>query len=183
MVTPTPAVPSAEAPSAPPSGDDTVALCEARQDHTCVVRLLADHAQSDPDLVSLVRAYRGLGRDADCRREMRHYLNVFPSGTHAEIYRQRLRETTPTVPQLPERTRVAEAFRSVAGLVAPCGVEGTLNASVVFRSDGAVSEVTVLSPFAHTAVDLCASRAIRRMHVPPFSRPTFTVVYPFTLGH
>lgn len=89
----------------------------------------------------------------------------------------------PNIPEMPTRSDVASAMRSVAPLVRACGTGsgGTATVTVVFVSDGHVATANVADPFAGTPVGSCIARAVRGARVPPFSRPTFSVTFPFPI--
>jgi hypothetical protein len=53
--------------------------------------------------------------------------------------------------------------------------------TVTFASSGRVTTANVAPPFAGTPTGSCIARAVRSATVPPFSRPTFQVNYPFAL--
>lgn len=74
-------------------------------------------------------------------------------------------------------------MRSVGPAVRACGngQGGTAMVSVVFNNQGRVNTANVSPPFAGTPVGSCVARAVRDAHVPPFSRATFQINYPFPL--
>ncbi|MEZ4408168.1 MAG: hypothetical protein R3A52_17075 [Polyangiales bacterium] len=87
------------------------------------------------------------------------------------------------VPEAPSRPAVASALRGVGPAVRACGTGtgGTATVTVVFNSSGGVNTANVQAPYAGTPVGSCIARAVRGAHIPPFSRPSFTVNYPFPL--
>jgi len=88
-------------------------------------------------------------------------------------------------PETPGRSDVLNAMREVQGAVRACaastGQSGMANISVTFASSGRVTRANVAPPFAGTPVGSCMARAVRAATVPPFTRPTFSVNYPFSL--
>ena len=88
------------------------------------------------------------------------------------------------LPELPARPDVAGAMRGVGSAVRSCGTGsgGTATVTVVFNSQGRVNTANVAPPFAGTPVGSCIARAVRDAHLPPFSRPTFSVTFPFALN-
>jgi hypothetical protein len=88
-------------------------------------------------------------------------------------------------PETPGRGDVLNAMRGVQGAVRACaastGQSGMANISVTFASSGRVTTANVAPPFAGTPVGSCMARAVRAATVPPFTRPTFSVNYPFSL--
>jgi hypothetical protein len=86
------------------------------------------------------------------------------------------------LPEAPTRNDVLNAMRSVAGAVNACanGQTGTATVSITFASNGRVTTATVAPPFSGPAGS-CIARAVRSATVPPFSRPTFQVNYPFVI--
>jgi predicted Zn finger-like uncharacterized protein len=88
------------------------------------------------------------------------------------------------VPEMPARPAVASAMRGVGPAVRACGTGsgGTATVTVVFNNQGRVNTANVAPPFAGTPVGSCIARAVRDAHLPPFSRPTFSVTFPFALN-
>jgi predicted Zn finger-like uncharacterized protein len=88
------------------------------------------------------------------------------------------------LPEMPARPDVAGAMRGVGPAVRACGTGsgGTATVTVVFNSQGRVNTANVAPPFAGTPVGSCIARAVRDAHLPPFSRPTFSVTFPFALN-
>ncbi len=88
-------------------------------------------------------------------------------------------------PATPGRNDVIAAMRGVQSNVRQCaastGQSGTASINVVFASSGRVTTANVAPPFAGTPTGSCMARAVRAAVVPPFSQPTFSVNYPFTL--
>ena len=74
-------------------------------------------------------------------------------------------------------------MRGVTGAVNGCaqGQTGTAMVAITFASSGRVTTAQVQAPFAGTPAGSCIAREGRAATVPPFSRPTFTVNYPFVL--
>ncbi|MBL8679242.1 MAG: hypothetical protein JNK05_08760, partial [Myxococcales bacterium] len=86
-------------------------------------------------------------------------------------------------PETPARSDVGSAMRGVQPAVRACasGQPGPAMITVVFASSGRVTTATVAAPFAGTPAGSCMARAVRAATVPPFTRPTFQVQYPFAL--
>jgi hypothetical protein len=88
-------------------------------------------------------------------------------------------------PETPARSDVLNAMRGVQGAVRACAVStgqtGLANISITFASSGRVTTASVAPPFAGTPVGSCMARAVRAATVPAFTRPTFSVSYPFSL--
>jgi len=73
---------------------------------------------------------------------------------------------------------------SVAGAVSACGngEHGTATVAVtVSGSTGRVTGANVTGQFAGTPIGSCIARAVRGASFPRFTRPTFTVNYPFRI--
>jgi hypothetical protein len=72
---------------------------------------------------------------------------------------------------------------SVRGAVQNCGngMTGQAPVAITFASNGHVTSANVGGAFAGTSQASCIARAVRRATVPPFSRPSFTVNYPFVI--
>lgn len=83
------------------------------------------------------------------------------------------------LPEQPGRDDVARGLRSVSAQVQSCGggSAGVANAAITFASSGRVSNVNVTG--VPPAVQSCVARGVRSARVPPFSRPTFNVNFPF----
>lgn len=83
------------------------------------------------------------------------------------------------LPAQPSRDDVGRALRGVSGRVAGCGsgTAGVANASISFASSGRVRSVRVTG--VPPAVQSCVSRGVRSARVPPFSRSSFSVNFPF----
>ena len=83
------------------------------------------------------------------------------------------------LPAQPGRDDVGGALRRVSSRVGGCGngTAGTAQARIVFASSGRVRSVNVTG--VPPAVQSCVARAVRGARVPPFSRATFNVNYPF----
>lgn len=75
------------------------------------------------------------------------------------------------------------AMGNVRRTVQNCGqgMTGTATVAVTFASSGRVTTANVGPPFAGTPAGACIARAVRSASVPAFSRPTFTVNYPFVI--
>lgn len=87
------------------------------------------------------------------------------------------------LPETPSRSDVLAAMRAVTSAVTACGngQTGTANVTIIFASSGRVTTANVAPPFAGTPAGSCIARAVRSATVPPFSRPTFQVNYPFVI--
>ncbi|MCB9614583.1 MAG: zinc-ribbon domain-containing protein [Sandaracinus sp.] len=83
------------------------------------------------------------------------------------------------LPEQPGRDDVARGLRSISSSVEACGggTSGVANAAITFASTGRVSSVNVTG--VPPAVQSCVARTVRGARVPPFSRPTFNVNFPF----
>ncbi len=86
-------------------------------------------------------------------------------------------------PETPSRNDVISAMNSVRGAVTACGqgTTGSATVAITFASSGRVTVANVSPPFAGTPAGSCIARAVRTATVPPFSRPTFTVNFPFVV--
>jgi len=84
--------PSAAAPDAPQAEPSTSAQlrqalqCMSRGDNECVIRALEGKATTSYEIALLVATYRSVGEMAKAKREMKHYLERFPSGPRAAEY-------------------------------------------------------------------------------------------------
>jgi hypothetical protein len=88
------------------------------------------------------------------------------------------------LPEAPARDAVRSALQSVTSAVARCGggQHGVAMTAISFRgSTGRVSSARVSGQFAGTPVGSCVARAVRRAHVPRFSRSSFSVNFPFRI--
>lgn len=87
------------------------------------------------------------------------------------------------LPETPDRGTVRTALQSVSGDVRACGTGqgGTAMVTIVFANTGRVtaSEVNGIPP---GPVVGCVMTAVRRATLPPFSRATFSVTYPYPLN-
>ncbi|MBN8616810.1 MAG: hypothetical protein J0L92_39870 [Deltaproteobacteria bacterium] len=87
------------------------------------------------------------------------------------------------LPEQPSRGAIVEAMRFVSPRVAACGdvhgQHGSASLRMVFGADGHVTEVGVPTAYEGTPVGACLAEAARTAQVPPFTRPSFTVSYPF----
>jgi predicted Zn finger-like uncharacterized protein len=90
----------------------------------------------------------------------------------------------PGTPEGPARADVVAALRAVGSAVRACGTGsgGTATVTVVFNSQGRVNTANVAPPFGGTPAGSCIAVAVRGAHLPPFTRPTFSVTYPFPLN-
>jgi hypothetical protein len=89
------------------------------------------------------------------------------------------------MPETPSPNDVINAMREVQSAVRACaffeGQTGIASITIVFASSGRVISATVAPPFAGTAVGSCMERAVRAATVPAFTRPTYSVICPFSL--
>lgn len=87
------------------------------------------------------------------------------------------------VPETPDRGTVRSALQSVAGAVRACGTGqgGTAMVTIVFANTGRVTTANVGGIPPGPAVG-CIVGAVRRASLPPFSRPTFSVTYPYPIN-
>lgn len=87
-------------------------------------------------------------------------------------------------PATPSRDDVLSAMKAVTGAVKSCGggQHGTATVAITFRgSTGRVSNAQVSGQFAGSPVGSCVARAVRKAKVPPFTKDSFNVKYPFPL--
>lgn len=86
-------------------------------------------------------------------------------------------------PEAPARNDVLGALNGVRSSVQACGqgMTGTANVAITFASSGRVTTANVAPPFAGTPAGSCIARAVRSASVPSFTRPTFTVNFPFVI--
>lgn len=131
------------------------------------------------------------------------------AGCGASPPRAEVEPATSALPRTPAREAVVRAMDSVTDAVRACGrgAHGELSVALLFDSSGTVVDATINpeyswgsrqseagcdpTPNAHgyydcrrqhtpvPQVDECVVRAVRAARVPPFSRPTFRVNYPF----
>ncbi len=97
---------------------------------------------------------------------------------------QRESSGSSNLPETPPRDAVASALRGVQGAVRACanGQSGVATVAVtVSGSSGRVTNATVTGEFAGTSVGSCIARAVRGATFPRFSRPTFSVNFPYRL--
>jgi hypothetical protein len=89
--------------------------------------------------------------------------------------------TASNLPEQPSRSAVRSALGGRAGAVSACdnGSGGTAMAAVTFAGSGSVSSVRVTGVTGTVAA--CVSSAVRRARVPPFSRASFNVTFPYRL--
>lgn len=136
-------------------------------------------------------------------------LVVLSAACGASPPRAEVEPATSALPRTPSREAVVRAMGSVQEAVMACarGAHGALSVALLFDSSGAVVDATInaeyswasrqpeagcgASPNAHgyydcrrphtpvPQVDECVVRAVRSVRVPPFTRPTFQVNYPF----
>lgn len=89
----------------------------------------------------------------------------------------------PSLPAAPARTDVMSAMTRVTPAVTSCGAgeHGIASVQITIQANGHVSNAVVGGAFAGTPVGSCIARAVRTATVPPFSRATFSLTYPFRL--
>ncbi len=91
--------------------------------------------------------------------------------------------TTPELPQVPPRPEVANALRAVRPAVEACnsGPEGIVTVEVyVAGATGRVVRAYANGPVSPD-VRACVERAVRAAEFPRFTRPSFSVNFPYRL--
>ncbi len=85
--------------------------------------------------------------------------------------------------QVPDRESVRQAMEKVLPEVRQCaaGKRGVAEVTMTVKNTGRVTHAVVGGDFAGTAEGSCIARAVRKTRLPPFLRPSFTLVYPFAL--
>ena len=75
------------------------------------------------------------------------------------------------------------AMSRVQPAVSACGAgeHGVATVQVTIAASGHVSNAVVSGPFAGTPVGSCIARAVRTATVSPFTRPTFSLTFPFRI--
>jgi hypothetical protein len=76
-------------------------------------------------------------------------------------------------------------MRHVAAAIAACAPDdtGSIQVAIVFRGSGEFASARVTNaPYAETTIARCVERAAAAARIAPFSRPTFTVNFPFRAG-
>ncbi len=86
-----------------------------------------------------------------------------------------------SLPNRPSAADVSAAIDAVASRARACGVSGRVFVHVDFASDGHATGSSVEGDQASTPAGACIARAVRAAHVPPFARPSVTVVQPLSL--
>ncbi len=82
----------------------------------------------------------------------------------------------------PTRSDVTIALHAVSPAVRACaaGHHGVARAMIVFDGpSGGVRSVTLAGPHVGTPIGACIESAVRTARVPPFTRTSFEVSYPF----
>ncbi|MDD9938578.1 MAG: FHA domain-containing protein [Myxococcales bacterium] len=74
---------------------EAASACLARGDNACVVRALSGKARTSQELGLLIETYRAMGNTAQAQRNMRLYIQRFPSGKRADSYRRMLARQGP----------------------------------------------------------------------------------------
>lgn len=64
--------------------------CLVEDDYACVVRTLEGHAQTEVEFGLLIETYRLVGDFESARKHMAYYVEHFPSGRRADVYRRML---------------------------------------------------------------------------------------------
>ncbi len=97
--------------------------------------------------------------------------------------RRPARPTAPVGPETPGRGDVRRAMDGVSAAVRGCGDGGAgrVVVEVTFASEGSVRSASVTGGDVPPPVRSCVARALRQAHVPPFTRASFRVTYPFML--
>jgi hypothetical protein len=85
--------------------------------------------------------------------------------------------------QVPDRESVKAAMERIFPEVRACagGKRGVVEVVLKVKNTGHVSHAVVGGDFAGTPEGSCIARAVRKTRLPPFLRPSFTLVYPFSL--
>ena len=94
-----------------------------------------------------------------------------------------IRDSGGDLPETPDRGTVRTALQSVSSAVRACGTGsgGTAMVTIVFANSGRVTTANVGGIPPGPAVG-CIVSAVRRASLPPFSRPTFSVTYPYPIN-
>jgi hypothetical protein len=87
------------------------------------------------------------------------------------------------LPETPDRGAVRSALSGASGSVRACGTGsgGTAMVTIVFASSGRVTTANV-GGIPPGPVVGCIVSAVRRVTLPPFSRATFSVTYPYPIN-
>lgn len=87
------------------------------------------------------------------------------------------------LPEAPDRDAVLNALSAVRPAVAACaeGRSGVATVQLTVANTGRVSGALVSGIFAGTPQGSCIARAVRQARFPRFTRPTFSVTFPFPL--
>jgi len=109
-----------------------------------------------------------------------------PKRKPAVEQRVELRKRKPAVeqlPQVPDRDITKQALKGVLPAVRKCaaGKHGVAEVVLTVKNTGRVMHAVVRGDFAGTVEGSCIARAVRKTRLPPFLRPRFTLVYPFSL--
>mgnify|MGYP001105474352 CR=1 FL=1 len=93
------------------------------------------------------------------------------------------RRSVASLPQVPDRESVKWALKQVYPQIRECaaGKRGVAEVTLTVKNTGRVMHAVVGGDFAGTAEGSCIARAVRKTRLPPFLRPRFTLVYPFSL--
>jgi hypothetical protein len=86
-------------------------------------------------------------------------------------------------PETPDRGAVRSALSGLSSSVRACGngQGGTAMVTIVFANTGRVTTASVGGVPPGPVVG-CIVGAVRRASLPPFTRPTFSVTYPYPLN-
>jgi hypothetical protein len=87
------------------------------------------------------------------------------------------------LPELPSRDDVLAALAPIRAGVDECahGQHGMAQVDITVASTGFVTHAVVDGDFAGTPEGSCIARAARRAQFVAFKKPTFRVIYPFSL--
>ena len=86
-------------------------------------------------------------------------------------------------PETPDRGTVRSVLSGLSSSVRSCGTGsgGTAMVTIVFANSGRVTQATVNGIPPGPAVS-CIVAAVRRASLPPFTRATFSVTYPYPIN-
>ena len=131
-------------------------------------------AMSDPDPDPGPSSSRGMASGS-----IDDLLNAALGGMSAMSSAMESAMASSNLPPQPSRDDVGRALRGVSDRVASCGngTSGVANAAITFADSGRVRSVRVTG--VPPAVQSCVARTVRSARVPPFSRSTFNVNFPF----
>jgi len=86
-------------------------------------------------------------------------------------------------PEQPPRSEVVAALKGLEDAVRACagGRHGRAEVELTFRSEGRVSHANIGGDFAGSVEGSCIARAVRKARVPPFTKASVKVFYPYSL--